>query len=170
MGVKALIFLVALMVLISACSMEKTKPVVTTPGEEDSFPDITGKVVEDVTDEDEEVDEEPVEEEEEVEADYTEAEEELPPGTHNIIIKDLKLEPRELTIKKGDIVVWKHEDTWEKDESTRHYLAAHTNEFRSPILFYEDTFEHTFENTGTFTYIDILYKDRGLLRGKIVVE
>jgi len=123
-----------------------------------------------------------VEKEEVVEADNTSVEEEneeqgieeekeeLLPAANTIIIKDLKLDPQELTILKGDTVIWKHEDTWEQEGSTRHYLAAHSNEFRSPILFYGDTFNHTFNKNGTFTYIDIIYKEKASMRGTIIVE
>ena len=99
-----------------------------------------------------------------------EEKEELLPAANTIIIKDLKLDPQELTILKGDTVIWKHEDTWEQEGSTRHYLAAHSNEFRSPILFYGDTFNHTFNKNGTFTYIDIIYKEKASMRGTIIVE
>jgi plastocyanin len=181
MGAKDWLFLMVLFILISGCSINKTQPVVT---------DITGSVVYEEVSEEETVSEEAVVEEdvisEEVVSDNEtteeeiipeeeineteEQEEELPPGTHIVTIKDLSLSPKELTIKQGDTVVWKHEDTWENDGETRHYLAAHSNEFRSPIFYYGETFEHTFENEGTFTYIDVLYKDRGYMRGEIVVE
>ncbi len=175
MGVKTLVFLVGFMILISACSMDKTKPIISEPGEEvvdSGVTDITGKAVDDLTDaeveEDAETDEIDMDEPDIDEPDLNESEDVT--GVHTVIIKDLKLNPKELTIKKGDTVVWEHEDTWEDEGSTRHYIAAHTNEFRSSILFYGDTFEHTFENEGTFTYIDVLYKERNALRGKIVVE
>lgn len=189
MGVKCLIFLIVIMVLVSACYIkEKTKPVVT---------DIVGDVVKEVQKEEpkvgekvaeknetipEEVEEEikinetieeiEINESEKIEVNKSEEEQKegLPPETRIIIIKDLKLEPQELTIKKGDTVVWKHEDKWEQEGETRHYLAEHSNEFRSPILYYGKTFEHTFNKTGIFTYIDVLYKDRDYMRGKIVVE
>ena len=165
MGAKYLIFLVVVMVLISGCA--KTKPVVT---------DITGAAFGDAQ---EDVSEEVVENEtvpdevegeiEETEAEETE-EEELPPGTHIVTIKDLKLDPQDLTIQKGDTVIWDHQDEWEEDDLTKHYLAAHSNEFRSPIFYKGDRFEHTFEKIGEFTYIDVLYKDRSYMRGKIIVE
>ncbi len=171
MGVKPLIFLI-IVVLISACSINKTKPVVT---------DATGGVVKEIVPEDEEIAEEIEEkeaelgEEEEEEAEIEEEEQEaeeieevLPPGTHLVIIKDMKLEPLELTIKKGEAVLWKHEDEFQ--DVTRHYLAAHNGEFRSPILFYGDRFNHTFDKEGAFTYFDIIYKETNLLRGKIIVE
>jgi plastocyanin len=166
-----------IVVLISACSINKTKPVVT---------DITGEVVRGVVPEDEgggaELEEQESEEEaeieggeEETELEEGEAEEEeqeeeevLPPGTNLVTIKDMKLDPLELTIKKGETVLWKHEDEFQ--ENTRHFLSAHNGEFRSSFLFYGDTFNHTFDKEGTFTYFDIIYKDRTLLRGKIIVE
>ena len=170
MGGKTLVFLIIAFLLISGCSIGKTKPVVT---------DITGAAVQEPSTDTEEITEQndTVEQNETAEQNETTIEEpeineteEVPEGTHIITIKDLKLEPRELTIKKGDIVVWKHEDEWEEDEETKHYLAAHSNEFRTPILYNGDTFEHTFENEGIFTYIDVLYKERDYMRGKIIVE
>lgn len=179
MGMKTLIFLV-IAVLISACSAEeKTRPIVT---------DITASVVgniQEVNESEEEIGENetiPEEVEGEIEENKTrvvgeeteeieeEEKEELPAGAQVITIKELRLEPQELTIEKGDTVVWKHEDKWEKNEETKHYLAAHSNEFRSPILYYGSTFEHTFNKTGTFTYIDVMYKERSYMRGKIIVE
>lgn len=169
MGAKTLIFLIAVMVLISSCSIgDKTKPVVT---------DINKEVKQEAPKVEEKIENKtvvPVKVEEETNAEQgtinEKAEEKLPPSTHIITIKDLRLNPMELTIKKGNTVVWKHEDEWEKDEKTKHYLAAHTNEFRSPVLYYGDTFNHTFNKIGTFTYIDIIYKDRDYMRGKIIVE
>lgn len=172
MGVKTLIFLAALMVLISACSVEKTKPIVTDISGEAKQEEL--KVEEKEVEKEETTQEEEkvgkIEEEESDEIEEEEKEEILSPGTHIVTIKDLKLNPQELTIREGDTVVWKHEDEWERNGETKHYLAAHTNEFRSPILYYGDKFEHTFGKAGTFTYIDIIYKDRDYMRGKIIVE
>ncbi len=173
MGAKGLIFLIAVMVLISACSADKTKPVVT---------DITGAAVgaeESQVEGGEEINEtlsEDVEAEinesqgEGEGTEINETEEELLPGTHIVTIKGLKLDPRELTIKKGETVIWEHEDEWEEEGSTRHYLAAHSNEFRTPVMYYGDTFEHMFNETGIFTYIDVMYKGRDAMSGEIVVE
>lgn len=157
-------------ILLSSCSTEdKTKPVIS---------DITGAVVQG----DEQVEEgnetagnetvgnETITGESGEEINVTGKDINETEGVHIIIIKDLKLDPQELTIKVEDTVVWKHEDEWEEDEETKHYLAAHSNEFRSPIFFYGQTFEHTFDNTGTFTYIDVMYKGRKLMRGTIIVE
>ena len=167
MGVKPLVLLVMVIILTSACSIGKTKPVVT---------DLNGVQKEPVKEEPEVVIVKPkeviVEKEEEIieEPEVVNETEELPPGTHLVLIKDLKFDPQELTIKKGETVRWKHEDTYEEEEETRHYVAAHNNEFRSPIFYFGQTFEHTFESEGTFTYIDVIYKDRAAMKGTIIVE
>ncbi len=164
MGVKYLIYLVMAMVLISGCSIGgKTKPVVT---------DITGAVVEGAQKEpvvEEKAGNEIIPEKAEEEGKVEEGGE-APPQRHIVVIKELRLDPQELTIKRGDTVVWDNQDDWEGDEETKHYLAAHSNEFRSSVLYKGDMFEHTFNKTGTFTYIDILYKDRDYMRGEIKVE
>ena len=176
MTLKWLIPFIIVMLFISGCSIgNKTKAVITDVGEEPTE-EVTGAVVEqgledETVGEDEtlegdtEEETEPSETEEETEE---ETEQELPPGHHIITIKELRLDPKELTIQKGDTVIWKHEDTW--DDTTKHYLAAHTNEFRSPIFYYGEEFNHTFNEAGTFTYFDIMYKERDLMRGKIIVE
>ena len=158
MGVKSLVSILILILLISGCST-KTKPVVT---------DLTEETLNEEAVEEEQ--EETTIEEEPAEPEINETQEELPPGTHIIVIKDLKLEPQELTIKQGETIIWKHEDSSEEDELTKHYIAAHSNEFRSEIFYFGQTFNHTFENTGEFTYIDVLYKDRKAMAGTIIVE
>ncbi|GAF68564.1 unnamed protein product, partial [marine sediment metagenome] len=155
MAVKWLILSVIVILFISGCSIgDKTKAVVTDVDEKTQEQEIID-VEEQELEEDGEVLEKENETIEDAETEINESEDEpeekLPPGTHTITIKDLKLDPQELTIKKGDTVVWKHEDKWE--DNTQHYLAAHSNEFRSEqYMYYGDTFNHTFDDVGTFTY------------------
>ncbi len=185
MTVKWLILFVIVILFISGCSVgDKTKAVVTDAGEEtqEQEPSEEDKQVKDeketvdVTEQESEEESKLPEEENETgedgetelnESQEEEQTEESPPGTHTITIKDLKLDPQELTIKKGDTVVWKHEDKWE--DNTQHYLAAHSNEFRSPLFYYGEEFEHTFDEAGTFTYFDVMYKERNTIRGTIIV-
>lgn len=173
MGARSLIFLIIAVILISACSVQnKTKPVIT------DLP--AGNVVQDIKEKEPAPAETPAkpaievpetaEEKEEEKPAAAGNKEELPSTSHVVIIKDLKLEPRELNISVGDTVVWKDEDEWEKEGETKHYLVAHSNEFRSPHLYYGDTFSHTFSKKGTFTYFDVIYKDKENLKGKIIVE
>ena len=162
MGWKYLAFLFIVMVLVSGCS-GKTKPVVS------DVTQITGEAVkEDIKEEStlEEIKENITVPEEEQAEEQT-GEPKLQ-NVHEVLIKDLRLEPQELTIKIGETVVWKHEDKWEG--VTKHAIAAHNNEFRSPMLYFGETFNHTFNRTGTFTYIDVVYKERDFMRGKIIVE
>lgn len=172
MAVKWLILFVIVTLFISGCSVgDKTKAVVTDAGEESREQEIID-VEEQELEEDGEVPEEKNETGEDRETELNESQEEeqteeLPPGTHVITIKDLKLDPQELTIKKGDTVVWKHKDRWE--DNTQHYLAAYSNEFRSPLFYYGGEFEHTFDEAGTFTYFDVMYKGRNAMRGTIIV-
>ncbi len=174
------VLLVLIVFLLSSCS-DKTTPVVT---------DVSGgAVVEPPKEEVEEVEEDPaeteesgaeeetagdaesaVEEESDEEVEEETGSEEVQEGVYTITIQDLKLSNKELTVKKGETVIWEHNDAYETDGQTKHMVAAHTNEFRSGIMLKGDKFEHTFEDTGTFTYIDVFYKDKGDLRGTIIVE
>ena len=112
MGMKTLIILVALVILISSCSTEeKTKPIVT---------DITAQFVREVQEVNESEEEIRANETKEIE-EINKSEEEKPlpirkPGTHVITIEELRLNPQELTIKKGDTVIWNHKDKWEEEE------------------------------------------------------
>jgi len=168
MGVKCWILFVILLVFISGCYTDKTRPIVT---------DVVEVVPEEETAEEEVIEQEDVIEgnettdEEEIALEVNETKEiELPPGAHIVTIKDLKLDPQELTIQQGDTIVWNHEDEWEEEGVTKHYIAAHNNEFRSSIFYYGETFNHTFDEAGNFTYFDVLYPKKDGLRGEIVVE
>ncbi|MBU0627708.1 MAG: hypothetical protein KKC75_00840 [Nanoarchaeota archaeon] len=171
MGVKILLILV-LIVLITGCS-EKTKPVVTDLGEEavaqenhvqqndvstEAVPEPIVQINDTVIVDDE------------INVSEQINESDSGPGEHIIVINDLKYDQQTLTISQGDTVMWKNQDTWSNDGETKHYIAAHSNEFRSSVMPYGGTFSHTFNNTGTFTYIDVIYKDRASMRGTIIVE
>jgi len=181
--VKVLILAIVLVILVSGCyTGPKTKAVVT---------DITGeavkekeppKVQENIIKEEienqtaenieteEEKEEQPSENEtEEQIKEETEKKTEL--KTWNVNIEDLKLNPKELTIGKGDIVVWSHKTTqWGDEEIIKVQLVTHIPEFRSPLLTTGDSFSHTFNKTGTFTYIDLFHKDREQMRGTVIVN
>jgi len=47
-------------------------------------------------------------------------------------------------------------------------VASHHNVFRSPQLKLEESYSFTFNNTGTYTYIDPIYKE--IMSGVIIVE
>jgi plastocyanin len=179
MGVKSLVFIIVILFLFSGCA-DKTQPIisdisgVSDSSDSESLDDISGDVVKDINDVEyvgDDSDETDVDDDAELNDNEDNPDDvEVDDGVHTVLIKGLKLNPKELEIKKGDTVIWEHNDDWESDGPTKHYFAAHSNEFRTPILYKGDTFEHTFEEEGTYTYLDIIYKDRGNLYGKIIVE
>ncbi|MEA2036524.1 MAG: hypothetical protein U9O94_03385 [Nanoarchaeota archaeon] len=171
MGVKCLLPLI-LIVFISGCAEDKTQAIVSDierPLDDIDSSSLDVIVIEDETAEDitEETSDGGATEEESIEEQPNLDVEETPSEKNIIIIKDLKLEPQELTIKKGEKVTWKHQDEW--STNTKHLLNSHSNEFRSPVMLYGDEFTCKFENNGTFTYIDIMQKGRIYLRGTITV-
>jgi amicyanin len=67
--------------------------------------------------------------------------------THNINIENFAFGPKELTINKGDTVVWENLD------STRHTVTSDTGtELGSELLAKNDKYSHTFSEAGTFEY------------------
>lgn len=81
-------------------------------------------------------------------------------------IVNFKFIPREVEIRVGQTVVWKNLDEF-KGDIRPHMVVAHFGEFRSPKLLVNDTYYHTFENPGNFTYADAIFK---MTPGKIVVK
>src|SRR5689334_14326556 len=60
-----------------------------------------------------------------------------------VALKDLKFNPDEISVKKGDTV------TWEWKENVLHNVTGEG--FKSDNIS-EGTFEHTFDKAGTFDY------------------
>ncbi|MBI2139382.1 hypothetical protein HYU14_00540 [Candidatus Woesearchaeota archaeon] len=89
-------------------------------------------------------------------------------ATHNVVIKNFRLDPQEITIRKGDRVIWQNDDMW-REEGIYHQFFAHNNRFRTPKFFSGESANLTFEEPGTYTYFDVIYKEREFLRGKITV-
>lgn len=81
------------------------------------------------------------------------------PVTHSIDIRNYTFVPSTLTIKKGDIVIWRNYD------SMGHNVVG--GELNSSILQTGMTFTHTFNNTGTIDYICTIHPS---MKGKIIVE
>ena len=88
---------------------------------------------------------------------------------HTVIIKDFRLIPSEITIQAGDTVVWKNEDEW-KPGGMVHQLIGHLSEFKTEKFYKGQSVEQTFNKPGVFVYFDVLYKERDLMEGKIMVE
>lgn len=65
-------------------------------------------------------------------------------NTAQVLIKDFKFQPDQITIQKGDTITWTHPGP-----------ASHTVKFadtESPILKNGSTYSKTFDQTGTFPY------------------
>jgi plastocyanin len=65
-------------------------------------------------------------------------------NTAQVLIKDFKFQPDQITIQKGDTITWTHPGP-----------ASHTVKFadsESPILKNGSTYSKTFNSIGTFPY------------------
>ena len=65
---------------------------------------------------------------------------------HAVSIRNIKYEPKELKVKKGDTVVWTNAD--ERD----HTVTADDGTFKSKNLGAGETFSQTFKKVGKFKY------------------
>jgi hypothetical protein len=72
---------------------------------------------------------------------------------HIVFIKDFEFIPGDIEINVGDTVFWINKD------QVRHVIKA-DEEFmpNSNILLYNEEHQHTFANTGTYTFSSTLYK------------
>lgn len=104
------------------------------------------------------------------EENITKEEEPENPNVKVVEIRDLKLYPKELRINIGNTVVWKHKDRFQDRPDIRHQIAHFYNKFRSPVLYYGGSFNYTFNQTGEYGYVDVVFKEKSDLRGKIIVE
>ena len=65
---------------------------------------------------------------------------------HKVSIKDVKFTPKELKVKKGDIVIWTNSD--ERD----HTVTADDGSFTSGNLGDGNTFRQKFDKPGRYKY------------------
>ena len=68
----------------------------------------------------------------------------VPKKSNSVSIKGFKFDPETIEINKGETVIWKNEDS-----------ASHTvtfDAFHSDSMNQGDTYEHTFDTVGTFSY------------------
>ncbi|MBS3097462.1 cupredoxin domain-containing protein [Candidatus Woesearchaeota archaeon] len=107
------------------------------------------------------------EEQEEIVEEILEKQEEASEGIKKVEMKNLKFDPAEVTVKKGTTVIWQHNDQYNDRSDIKHLISAFYGKFRSPTLYYGDSYNFTFNEAGEFGYIDIVYKET--MRGKITV-
>ena len=68
--------------------------------------------------------------------------------TPQVIIKDFKFIPQEITIKRGQTINWENR---EKRQYHSVWFEA-SGEEESDYIFPEETYEHAFKKTGSFPY------------------
>lgn len=84
------------------------------------------------------------------------------PQTYNIEISGLTFSPAELRIKAGDTVIWTNKD------SVGHTVTSDSGtELDSSLLSQSQTYSHTFNQKGTFSYH---CTPHSFMKGKVVVE
>ncbi|MFH1317001.1 MAG: hypothetical protein ABII01_05775 [Candidatus Woesearchaeota archaeon] len=91
------------------------------------------------------------------------------PEEHIVEIRDLRFDPGELTIFTGETVKWVNKDVVDGNPRP-HLVKDQYNEFRSERLYENDEFTHTFDEPGTYTYIDAIFSSNMKSAKIIVVE
>ena len=81
------------------------------------------------------------------------------PVTHSVDIRNYTFTPSTVTIKQGDIVIWRNYD------SMGHTVTG--GELDSSIMQNGMTYTHTFNNRGT---IDYICTPHPYMKGKVIVE
>jgi plastocyanin len=80
---------------------------------------------------------------------------------NTVLIKGFAFNPATLTVAKGTTVTWMDMD------SATHIVVATGNDFSSQTLNTGQTFEHTFNETGTFEYKCGIHPS---MSGKVIVK
>ena len=156
MDKKIIVLFIILGIILSGCKIieEQTEEPVETEEQETTV--VEPEEVEEPAEEELNETIEPEEETEEINA--TEPEE----NVLTIEIDHLTLSQKYVTVEKGTTVVWINK------ENHPHMLTAHYGEFRSPRLEQSDSFSHTFNDVGEYTYICAIFKKQ--ISGTINVE
>lgn len=83
-------------------------------------------------------------------------------------IKNFAFMPSEIKIKKGDTVIWTNEDP--EDHNVISVPGSVSgNELNSGTLSQNQTYSHTFNNTGTFEYYCSIHPS-SMTKAKVIVE
>ena len=83
------------------------------------------------------------------------------PVTHTVDIRNFAYSPSTITIKKGDTVVWTNHD------SVGHTVTSDQGtELGSGIITTEDSYSHTFDVAGTYTYHCTIHPN---MKGTVIV-
>jgi plastocyanin len=74
--------------------------------------------------------------------------------TYNITVNGSLFSPDTQTINTGDTVVWQNADDTFSHTTTSDLSPSNPNYWSGLLVNFGDTFSHTFNNVGTFTYHD----------------
>lgn len=88
---------------------------------------------------------------------------EEPAQEYDVTMESIEFNPGNITIEVGSTVTWTNEDPVE------HTTTADNGEWDSDLMGQGDTFNHTFEEAGTFPYHCIPHQAQGMT-GAIIVE
>ena len=81
------------------------------------------------------------------------------PMNVEVTIKDLAFDPANVSISVGDTVIWKNED------NVDHQIKI--GDVESTLFSEGETFSHTFNTTGTFSYICTIHPS---MKGTVIVK
>jgi plastocyanin len=88
-------------------------------------------------------------------------------ATYYVTVDDVRFSPSTLTIEAGDTVVWENTDDFDFPHTTTSTLGVLDPDYwNGYLLGLGDTFSKTFNNPGTFDYID----QAGSGAGRIIVN
>lgn len=73
------------------------------------------------------------------------------PEKNTVVVRDISFKPDELEVEAGDTVTWRFED-----KGIPHDVTGEDGSFKSDTMD-SGTFEHTFDEPGTYAYICSLH-------------
>jgi plastocyanin len=82
-------------------------------------------------------------------------------ATRTVAMRNIKFNPRNITIDRGDTVRWENED------AERHNAIGEDNSFDTPVIDQGESSQHTFNNAGTIDYFCTLHAN---MEGTITVR
>jgi plastocyanin len=83
-------------------------------------------------------------------------------GGTAVSMEDIAFEPAEVTVSAGDTVTWTNNDSVSHDVTADGFSSGESGGMAGG-----DTFEHTFEEAGTFDYVCTVHPG---MEGSVVVE
>ena len=83
------------------------------------------------------------------------------PVVHSVVIEGTSFNPQSLTVRRGDIIVWKNKDHFP------HTVTARNLQFDSHILAEDHSWKYTAKVRGEFPYFCTLHQT---MRGMLIVK